>query len=508
MTARRQVRYALGVVVGNVGIRRETMLAYEAVIGLEVHAELETISKMFCSCAVVDSTAAAPNTVVCPVCLGMPGVLPVINEQAVEFGLRVGLALNCEIPPFNQFARKSYFYPDLPKGYQISQYEYPLATNGWLEIDLPDGSTRRIRIRRAHLEEDAGKLTHVDDHSLVDLNRAGVPLLEIVSEADLHSPDEAEAYARKLRAILRYLGVNSGNMSKGVLRMEANISVRPVGSQELRTRTEVKNLNSIRSMVRSCTYEIERQIKVYESGGTVKQATLGWDEVRQVTVVQRIKESADDYRYFPEPDLPVLEISREWVERVRAALPELPDARRDRFMHEFGLSRYDASALVAEQTVAAYFEAAVTAGADPKQAANYITGDVFRQMNAESREREDIDTIKLTPKALAELVILVQKGTINHGVAKKLLETLYAEGGDPAQLVEERGLAQVSDAGVLHQAVASVLDEHPDEVARYLVGEEKLLKFLMGLVMRSLRGQGDAQIVQRLLVEQLEARRK
>ncbi|HVO71610.1 MAG TPA: Asp-tRNA(Asn)/Glu-tRNA(Gln) amidotransferase subunit GatB [Aggregatilineaceae bacterium] len=484
------------------------MLAYEAVIGLEVHAELETASKMFCSCAVVDSTAAAPNTYVCPVCLGMPGVLPVVNEQAVEFGLRVGLALNCDIPAFNQFARKSYFYPDLPKGYQISQYEYPLATNGWLEIDLPDGSNRRIRIRRAHLEEDAGKLTHVNDHSLVDLNRAGVPLLEIVSEADIRSAEEAEAYARKLRAILRYLGVNSGDMSKGVLRMEANISVRPVGSQELRTRTEVKNLNSIRSMVRACVYEIQRQIEVYESGGTVRQATLGWDEVRQVTVVQRVKESADDYRYFPEPDLPVLEISREWVEQLRAALPELPDARRDRFLREFGLSRYDASVLVAEQAVADYFETAVRAGGDPKQVANYITGDVFRHMNIEGREREDIDAIKLTPQALADLVILVQKGMINHGVAKKLIETLYAEGGDPARLVEERGLAQVSNEEVLDRVVSGVLDEHPDEAARYLAGEEKLLKFLMGQVMRSTRGKGDAQVVQRLLVEQLELRRK
>jgi aspartyl-tRNA(Asn)/glutamyl-tRNA(Gln) amidotransferase subunit B len=307
---------------------------------------------------------------------------------------------------------------------------------------------------------------------------------------------------------LRYLGVNSGDMSKGVLRMEANISVRPVGSQELRTRTEVKNLNSIRSMTRACAYEIERQTNVYESGGTVRQATLGWDDGRQVTVAQRVKESADDYRYFPEPDLPMLEISRERVERARAALPELPDPRRDRFMREFGLSRYDASVLVAEQAVAGYFEAAVRAGGDPKQVANYITGDVFRHMNIEGREREDIDAIRLTPRALADLVILVQKGTINHGVAKKLLETLYAEGGDPARLVEERGLAQVSDEDVLHRAVAAVLDEHPDEVARYLAGEEKLLKFLMGLVMRSMRGKGDAQVVQRLLAEQLEARRK
>lgn len=484
------------------------MVAYEPVIGLEVHAELLTESKMFCSCAVVDSTSAEPNTVVCPVCLAMPGVLPVVNQQAVEFGLMVGLALNCEIPAFNQFARKSYFYPDLPKGYQISQYEFPLAINGWLEIDLPDGSTKRIGIRRAHLEEDTGKLTHVEGHSLVDLNRAGVPLLEIVSEADIRSAEEAEAYARKLRAILQYLGVNSGDMSKGVLRMEPNISVRPVGSNEFRTRTEIKNLNSIRSLARASAYEIERQIALYESGGSVQQATMGWDEARQITVTQRVKESSEDYRYFPEPDLPVLEISREWVEMVRASLPELPDVKRDRLMAEHGLSRYDASVLVAQRAVADYYERALAAGGDPKQVANYLIGGVFRQMNLAGRERDDIGAIPLTPQALAELVTLVQKGTINHGVAKQLIETLYAEGGSPARLVEQRGLAQVSDESVIGEAVAAVLAEHPDEVARYLAGEEKLVKFLMGMVMRALKGQGDAQVVQRLLDEGLEARRQ
>ncbi len=483
------------------------MPAYEAVIGLEIHAELETASKMFCSCAVVDSTSAEPNRHVCPVCLGMPGVLPVINRQAVEFGLRVGLALNCDISEFNQFARKSYFYPDLPKGYQISQYEYPLAVHGWLDIDLPDGSTRRIRIRRAHLEEDAGKLTHTGEHSLVDLNRAGVPLLEIVTEADLHSAEEAEVFARKLRAILRYLGVNSGDMSKGVLRMEPNISVRHVGETTLRTRTEIKNLNSIRVLARASAIEIERQIKLYESGGAVRQATLGWDEARQNVVIQRWKESAEDYRYFPEPDLPILMLDRAEIEQARAALPELPDAKRDRLMREMGLSRYDAAVLVAEQSVADYFEAAVQAGGDPKQLSNYITGDLFRQMNNAGRDREDIATIKLTPQALAELVSLVQQGTINHGTAKKLLEILYAEGGDPAQLVEERGLAQVSDSGVLTPAIDQVLDEFPAETARYLAGEDKIFKFLLGQVMRALRGKGEAQVVQKLLAERIEARR-
>ena len=300
------------------------MTAYEPVIGLEVHAELETHSKMFCGCEVVDSTTAEPNTHVCPVCLGMPGMLPVINKQAVEFAMKVGLALHCTIQPISQFARKSYFYPDLPKGYQISQYSLPLCLNGWLEIDLPGGATKRIGVRRAHLEEDTGKSIHVGSTSLIDFNRSGVPLLEIVSEPDLRSPEEAEAYARKLRAILQYLGVNNGDMSKGILRLEANVSVRPVGSSELRTRTEIKNLNSIRTLARGSEYEITRQTKVYQQNGTVKQATLGWDDAKQVTIVQRVKENEDDYRYFPEPDLPLLEVSAAWIAATEASLPTLP----------------------------------------------------------------------------------------------------------------------------------------------------------------------------------------
>ena len=367
------------------------MTPYEPVIGLEVHAEMLTASKMFCTCAVVDSTQAAPNTVTCPVCLGMPGVLPVINAAAVEMGLRVGLALGCAIPDFSQFARKNYFYPDLPKGYQISQYEYPLAVHGFIDIDLPDGSTKRIGVTRAHLEEDTGKLTHTGHGaSLVDLNRAGVPLLEIVSEPDLRSAEEAEAYARKLRSIIQYLGVNHGDMSKGVLRFEANVSVRPVGSDELRTRTEIKNLNSIRSMVRAIQKEVERQIKLWESGEGVKQATLGWDEDRGQILIQRIKESASDYRYFPEPDLPILKAVAEDIARVRADLPELPDAKQARFVREYGLSPADAAILVAEQAVAHYYEAALAAGADPQQAANFLIGEVFRLMNADTIGRDAI----------------------------------------------------------------------------------------------------------------------
>ncbi len=484
------------------------MTQYEPVIGLEVHAEMLTASKMFCGCAVVDSTQAPPNTVTCPVCLGMPGVLPVINARAVEMALRVGLALGCDIPDFNQFARKNYFYPDLPKGYQISQYEYPIAVNGHLDIDLPDGTTKRIGVTRAHMEEDTGKLTHVGGgKSLVDLNRAGVPLLEIVSEPDLRSAAETEAYGRKLRAIIQYLGVNHGDMSKGVLRFEANVSVRPVGSSELRTRTEIKNLNSIRSMVRAIEKEVERQIGLWESGEGVQQATLGWDEDAGRIIIQRVKESASDYRYFPEPDLPIVVMTREQVEAARAGLPELPDAKRDRFMAAFDLSRDDASALVAERAVADYYEAALAAGADPRQAANFILGEIFRLMNADTISRDAIGTIHVTPEALAGLLALVNAGTINLNTAKKVLDMLYAEGGDPAQIVAARGLAQVSDEGPIRDAIQRVLAAHPDEVAGYLAGQDKLAKFLMGQVMRELRGKGQPQVVQALLDEALAALR-
>ncbi len=484
------------------------MTTYEPVIGLEVHAELLTESKMFCACAVVDSTQAEPNTVTCPVCLGMPGTLPVINARAIEMGVRVGLALGCEIPAFSQFARKNYFYPDLPKGYQISQFEYPLAVRGHVDIDLPDGSTKRIGVTRAHLEEDAGKLTHTGSgKSLVDLNRAGVPLLEIVSEPDMRSAEEAEAYARKLRSIIQYLGVNHGDMSKGVLRFEANISVRPAGSTELRTRTEVKNLNSIRSMMRAIEKEVERQIRLWESGEGVKQATLGWDEDRGQILIQRIKESASDYRYFPEPDLPIVRMTEAEVERLRASLPELPDARQARFVREYGLSPADAATLVSERAVADYYEAALAAGADPQPAANFLLGEVFRRMNAESLGRDQIGAIKVTPEALAGLLGLVRAGTITLTTAKKVLDVLYAEGGDPAAIVQARGLAQVSDEGPIVAAIEAVLAANPKEVAGVLAGQDKLAKFLMGQVMRELRGRGEPATVQRLLDAALEKRR-
>ncbi len=477
---------------------------YEGVVGLEIHAELLTASKMFCRCPVVDVTVAEPNSAICPVCTGHPGVLPVINQRAVQYAIMVGLALNCEIATFNKFDRKNYFYPDLPKGYQISQYDFPIAQHGYLMIDLPDGGTKRIGIRRAHLEEDTAKNTHLSDGtSLIDYNRSGVPLLEIVTEPDIRSAEEAEAFAHKLRAILQYLGVNSGDMSKGVLRMEPNISVRPAGSDELRTRTEVKNLNSIRNMARSTEIEMQRQIEVWESGGEVLQETRGWDEQRQTTVLQRTKESAHDYRYFPEPDLPVLEISREWVEEIRAQMPELPDSKRDRYMTDMGLNAYDAGVLVADRPIAEYFEAAVAAGGDPKSVANWITGEIFRLMNKDGLEREQINQISIQSAQLVSLITLVDSRTINNNTAKKVLVIMYADGGDPGQIVAARGLAQETDEDVLLDAIQNVLAENPEEVERFRNGEEKVIKFLMGQVMRALRGKADAQIVQKLLKDQL-----
>src|SRR3990172_3410765 len=370
---------------------------FEPVIGLEVHAELLTQSKMFCGCAVVDSTTAEPNRHVCPVCTGQPGALPVVNRRAVEFAIRVGLALNCQINKVNVFARKNYFYPDLPKGYQISQYELPLATNGWVLIDTASGP-KKIRVRRVHLEEDTGKLFHVENgqgmprpYSLVDFNRSGVPLLEIVSEPDMRSVEDVKAYATKLLTILRYLGVNNGDMEKGVIRFEANVSVRPEGTEALNTRTEIKNLNSFRALVKGSEYEIERQGKIYAAGGTVDQATLGWDEGKGKPTIQRSKEEANDYRYFPEPDIPPLEIDPAWVEEIRSGITELPDAKRERFL-ALGLSPYDAGVLVVERALPDYFDAAVGAGkgkgVEPKAVANWITSQLFGLLNESGQEIE------------------------------------------------------------------------------------------------------------------------
>jgi aspartyl-tRNA(Asn)/glutamyl-tRNA(Gln) amidotransferase subunit B len=481
------------------------MSDWTVIVGLEIHAELMTQTKMFSNCPVVDSVTAPPNTAVDPVSMGLPGTLPVINEAAVEMAMMVGLALHCEIPPFNQFARKSYFYPDLPKGYQISQYDRPICINGYLDVELADGTTQRIRVRRAHLEEDTGKSIHVDGASLIDLNRAGVPLLEIVTEPDIHSAEAAEAFARKLRAILQYLGVNNGDMSKGVMRVEPNISVQHKDDTGYRTRTEVKNLNSIRSLFRSIEYETERQIKAWESGKGVRQATMGWDEVKQRTVVQRYKESADEYRYFPEPDLPILEVSREWVESVRAKLPELPDAKRDRFIG-MGLPAYDALVLVADQGVATYYEGVLTAGASPKAAANWIIGNLFSLSN-----RDDVDAAAVGERVSAQhmgaLVKLVESGAINKATGVEVLNEMWDTGKDPASIVQAKGLGQISDESAVEAAVAATLAANAAIVQDYLGGKDKLFGPLMGKVMGELKGKGNPAVVKTVLARLLDAQK-
>lgn len=484
------------------------MSEWKTVIGLEVHAEMETESKMFSCCPVVDSVEAEPNTAVDPLSLGLPGTLPVINMQAMEYGIMVGLALNCQIPRVNQFSRKNYFYPDLPKGYQISQYDRPLAVNGSISIELDDGRTKQIRVRRAHMEEDTGKLTHTMGGSLVDYNRAGVPLLEIVSEPDIASAAEAEAYARKLRSILRYLGVNNGDMSKGVLRFEANVSVRQASDTELRERTEIKNLNSIRNMVKAIEYEAGRQIQLYHSGATVKPATLGWDETAQAITVQRYKERADEYRYFPEPDLPLVEVSQEWVDNLRQSLPALPDELQSRFIDELKLSAYDAAVLTAERSVAAYFQEIIDNGVEAKIASNWITTDLFRMMKAHDIERESIDGLPLTATDFAGLLKLVENGTINQSTArKKVLPEMWKSGRSAQEIVEASGLAQVSDPDVILAAVEKAMANNQDMVQRLLDGNDKVINALFGRVMAELRGKADPGLARRILqskVDELE----
>jgi aspartyl-tRNA(Asn)/glutamyl-tRNA(Gln) amidotransferase subunit B len=489
---------------------------FEAVIGLEIHAELETRSKMFCACPVVDPTQSEPNIAVCPVCSGMPGVLPVINQQAVEYGLRVAMALDCEIAPVSIFARKNYFYPDLPKGYQISQYEEPLARNGRITILTSQGA-KTIRIRRVHLEEDTGKLTHVNGepvlaedgsasesggYSLVDLNRAGVPLLEIVTEPDMHTAEEVRTYAMALRSLLRYLGVNSGDMQKGVMRIEPNVSIRPVGSQELGIRTEIKNLNSLRALERGVAFEIRRQAEVLRSGKPVTQETRGWNEALGETFAQRSKEDADDYRYFPEPDLPPLVVDANWIQQVREALPELPNARFHRFQAQYGLSSYDAGVLTEEITVADYFEQAVKAAPHipPKNIANWLTGDLFGLFN---QAGTPFDPAQPAPESLALLVSMVLSGSINQATAKTVLSEMFETGKDPQVIVQERGLRQVSDAGLIAGWVRQVLADYPEQVKGYLAGKETLSRWLFGQVMRLGKGQANPQVVQQELERQL-----
>jgi len=477
------------------------MSRFQASIGLEVHAELQTQSKMFCACPVVDSNSAKPNSAVCEVCTGMPGTLPVINQRAVEFAVRVALALDCTIAATSLFARKNYFYPDLPKGYQISQYEFPLAQAGRLVIPL-DASQKTVRIRRVHLEEDTGKLVHQAGASLIDYNRSGVPLLEIVTEPDLESVEEVREYASALRRLLRYLEVNSGDMEKGVIRFEANISVRPPQRSTLGTRTEVKNLNSFRSMLRAITYEIDRQSSLLTSGQAVPQQTLGWDERNGVTLPQRGKEEAHDYRYFPEPDLPPLVLDPAWIDQVRQSLPELPPARLDRFQQTYGLSLSQARLLTEERASADYFETACSAapGVPPSEVANWISGELFSLLNEDSLS---IEACPLPAPTLATVLVLHQLGRINLPTAKQLLAEVFRHGGDPAQLVEQRGLAQLSDPRAIDRLVLEVEQAHPEQISQYLEGKKGIEHWLFGQVMRAASGKADPHLVQQRLRHRL-----
>jgi aspartyl-tRNA(Asn)/glutamyl-tRNA(Gln) amidotransferase subunit B len=479
---------------------------YSADIGLEVHAELQTQSKMFCACPVVDLTQTPPNTAVCPVCAGMPGTLPVVNAQAVAYALRVALALECEVATTSRFARKNYFYPDLPKGYQISQYEFPLAEHGLLPA-LTDEGWLNVRIRRVHLEEDTGKLTHIlkkdgDSYSLVDLNRAGIPLLEIVSEPDMHTIEQVRAYTRGLRTLLQYLEVNSGDLEKGVIRFEANVSVRPAGSETLGTRVEIKNLNSFRIMTAAIAYELDRQTTLLDAGGTVAQETLGWDEVQQVTLSQRSKEEAHDYRYFPEPDLPPLVISQAQIDDTRAALPERPDRRFRRFAAEFGLEPYQVDLLTGDKAIADYYEATLTEmdQPDPTLAANWILGELFGLMNARG---ETIDEIQVVPGSLAALLDMLQETTINNATAKNVLARMIETGNSSVGIIREEGLEQVSDRETLARVVAAVLADHPEEVQAYREGKTVLRQWFFGQVMQRTGGQANPAVVQDLLHEML-----
>jgi aspartyl-tRNA(Asn)/glutamyl-tRNA(Gln) amidotransferase subunit B len=479
---------------------------YEPVVGLEVHAELATQSKMFCGCAVVDSITAEPNRYTCPVCLGLPGALPVVNRKAVEMGLRVALALHCNVSSISLFARKNYFYPDLPKGYQISQYELPLATKGALEIRA-GGVTKTIAVTRVHLEEDTGKLSHDESsaRSWVDLNRAGIPLLEIVSEPEMHSVEDVKGYATALHRLVRYLGVNSGDMEKGVIRFEANISLRPVGDTKLGTRVEIKNLNSFRALVRSMEYEVERQAKLLRRGETIAQETLGWDEAAGRTYSQRSKEEAHDYRYFPDPDLPPLEVSEEWLARVRKTQPELPDKRQERFQSQYGLTGYDAEILVEEKAVADYFEQTVReSGAPAKPVAAWLTGDLFGALRSRGLPMPGASAADpIPPDRFGGLVRMVTEGKINGPTAKAILDEMLTSGRAAEDLVAERGLEQIGDADTLRVAVRLVLKENPEQVLSYKNGKTTVLQWMLGRVMKSSGGRANPQILRALLEEEL-----
>ena len=486
-------------------------MKYETIIGLEVHVQLLTRSKMYCSCS-ADYADAPPNTHVCPVCLGMPGVLPVINKKAIEYAVMTALALNCTIPQFTKFDRKNYPYPDLMKGYQISQYDAPIGVQGWLTIEA-DGQEKRIGITRVHMEEDVAKLVHRntpwgESVSLVDVNRAGVPLMEVVSEPDLRSAEEARRYLVKLRNILRYLGVSTGNMEEGSFRCDANVSIRPAGSSKSLAKVEVKNMNSFKAVYRAMEYEAERQRKVAEEGGRLVQETRGWVEERGATQSQRSKEYAHDYRYFPEPDLPPLTLMPPWVEEIRSRLPELPEARRDRFVSQYGLPLYDANLLTNSKALADYFEVCVSlsregpTGKRAKTVSNWLLGDFARLLNLNEME---INGSKIAAAQLVELLDLTDQGTLSRPTAKKVFEEMFNTGKPAKEIAAEQGLTQIGDAAAVAEVVRQVTSNNRQAVADYKAGKEQAIKFLVGQVMKETRGRANPKMVAEILQRELEA---
>ncbi|WP_022851280.1 Asp-tRNA(Asn)/Glu-tRNA(Gln) amidotransferase subunit GatB [Limisalsivibrio acetivorans] len=472
---------------------------YEAVIGLEVHVQLSTESKIFCSCST--KFGSGPNSQVCPVCMGMPGVLPVLNRNVVDYTMKAGLALGCSVEERSIFARKNYFYPDLPKGYQISQYELPICLGGELEVELESGEKKTLGITRIHIEEDAGKSIHGENlgspgNSYVDLNRTGVPLIEIVSEPDMRSGEEARAYLTKLKTIIKYLGISDCNMEEGSLRCDANISVRPVGQEKFGTKAEIKNMNSFKNVQKAIEYEIKRQIKVVSEGGHVVQETRLWDAAQGITLSMRGKEEANDYRYFPDPDLVPVVLKAEDVDRAKSEMPELPDAKRIRFMEEYSLPKDDAVLLTGERAYADFYEAAVSSHNSPKRVANLFTGDVLRVINEKQCE---ISEVGISPESLAEIAKLLDDNKISGNAAKKVFEGVIESGKSPSEIVEEQGLAQVSDEGEIEKIVKDIIEANPNEAERFKNGEKKLQGFFVGQVMRASKGKANPKIVNELL---------
>ncbi len=473
---------------------------YEVVMGLEVHAELSTKTKIFCSCPT--KFGAAPNTQTCPICMGMPGTLPVLNEKVVEYAVKAGLATNCEISRNSKNDRKNYFYPDLPKAYQISQFDKPLCEHGYVEIDTKDGK-KKIRLTRIHIEEDAGKLNHDEfaGGSLVDLNRAGVPLIEIVSEPDLRSSEEVEEYLRKLKSILEYIEVSDCKMQEGSFRADVNVSVRKKGDAKLGTRTEMKNMNSFRSITRAIEYEVDRQIDVIEEGGEVEQETLRWDDVSGKTFPMRDKEDAQDYRYFPDPDLVAIKLSEEYIENIRKELPELPESRKERYLKEYGLSEKDAKIITASKYLSDLFEGAIKVCNNPKAVNNWIISDISRILN--ETEMEPIE-IPFDSKQLGKLIILIDKGTISSSIAKKVLVEMFEHPREPEDIIDEKGWVQISDEGAIKEVVLKVLEANPKSVADYKGGKEKALGFLVGQAMKETRGKANPQMLNQMFLEELK----